>query len=69
MLQFSVYVRTVVNNADMQKYVERIKVFLPDEGSVRIMTVTEKQYDTMEIVVGTKTAEENYLDTNDIIEL
>ena len=69
MLQFSVYVRTVRNNDDAQKYVRRIKTFVPPEGSVRIMVVTEKQFDSMEIVVGEKTKEENYLDTKDIIEL
>lgn len=33
------------------------------------MTVTEKQYDSMSILVGEKTKEENYLDSRDIIEL
>lgn len=69
MLQFSVYSRTVRNNDDARKYVGIIKGFLPPEGSVRIMTVTDKQYDSMEIVVGSKTMEENYLDTKEIIEL
>ena len=69
MLQFSVYVRTVRNNDDARKYVSRVSSFLPSEGSVRIMTVTEKQFDSMQIVVGEKTMEENYLDTKDIIEL
>ena len=69
MVQFSVYVRTVRNSDDAHKYVRIIKSFLPDEGSVRIMTVTEKQYNSMEIVVGKKTMEENYLDTDSIIEL
>ena len=69
MLQFSVYVRTVRNNDDARKYVSRVRSFLPPEGSVRIMTVTEKQFDSMQIVVGQKTMEEDYLDTKDIIEL
>lgn len=69
MLQYSVYARTVRNSDDAAKYVERIKSILPDEGSVRIMTVTDKQYNSIEIVVGKKLAEEDLLDTRDIIEL
>lgn len=69
MLQYSVYARTVRNSDDAAKYVDRIKAILPDEGSVRIMTVTDKQYDSIEIVVGKKLAEEDLLDTRDIIEL
>lgn len=69
MVQFSVYVRTVRNNDDAHKCTEIIKSFIPADGSVRLMTVTEKQYNSMEIVVGSKTEEENYLDTNEIIEL
>ena len=69
MVQFSVYARTVRNNDDAKKYTNIIKGFLPEEGSVRIMCVTEKQYNSMEIVVGKKTEEENYLDTKELIEL
>lgn len=69
MIQFSVYARTVRNSDDAKKYTGIIKSFLPDEGSVRIMSVTDKQYNSMEIVVGQKTEEENYLDCRDIIEL
>lgn len=69
MIRFSVYVRTVRNHDDAKKYTKIIKSFLPDEGSVRIMCVTEKQYNSMEIVVGSKTEEEDYLDTKELIEL
>ena len=69
MVQYSVYARTVRNNDDAKKYVSRVKSFLPSEGSVRILTVTDKQYDSIEIVVGKKWEEENLLDKSDIIEL
>lgn len=69
MLQYSVYSRMVRNHDDAQKHVERVKCHLPPEGSVRIMTVTEKQYASMEILVGDKWKEEVLLDKKGIIEL
>ena len=69
MLQFSVYSRMVRNHDDAQKHVARVKCHLPPEGSVRIMTVTEKQYASMEILVGEKWKEETLLDKKGIIEL
>ena len=69
MLQFSVYSRMVRNHDDAQKHVARVKCYLPPEGSVRIMTVTEKQYASMEILVGEKWKEEPLLDKKGIIEL
>lgn len=69
MVQYSVYSRTVRNHDDAAKHKDRLSKNLPPEGSVRVMTVTEKQYDSMSILVGEKTKEENYLDSRDIIEL
>ena len=69
MMQFSVYARTTRNNDDAKKYATLIKTFLPPKGSVRVLTITDRQYDTMEILLGEKYAEENYLDKRDILEL
>lgn len=69
MVQFSVYARTVRNNDDAKKYSKIVKSFLPPNGSVRLLIITDKQYDSMEILLGEKYAEENYLDKRDIIEL
>lgn len=52
-----------------KKYVERIKHNLPSEGSVRVMTVTEKQYASMEILVGERWKQESLLDTKQVLEL
>lgn len=69
MLQFSVYARTVRNNDDAKKYTKIVKSILPPEGSVRLLTITDRQYDSMEVLLGEKYAEENYLDKRDILEL
>ena len=69
MLQYSVYSRMVRNHDDARKHVDRVKNHLPPEGSVRVMTVTEQQYASMEILVGEKWKEETLLDNKGIIEL
>lgn len=69
MVQFSVYARTVRNNDDAKKYSKIVKSILSPSGSVRLLIITDRQYDSMEILIGEKYAEENYLDKRDIIEL
>ena len=52
MLQFSVYSR-VCNGYDAVKTHERrLKQHLPENGSVRLLTITEKQYESMQILLG-----------------
>ncbi|MCA3019482.1 MAG: CRISPR-associated endonuclease Cas2 [Rhodocyclaceae bacterium] len=52
MLQFSVYGR-ILNGADAeQKHMQRLIQNLPPEGSVRVLTVTEKQFASMRLLVG-----------------
>ncbi len=69
MIQYSVYVRVARNYDDAKKYISRLKSFVPDRGAVRAMLVTEKQYTSIELLVGEKLREENLLDTKDILEL
>ena len=52
MLQFSVYGR-ILNGADAeQKHMQRLIQNLPPAGSVRVLTVTEKQFASMKLLVG-----------------
>jgi len=52
MIQFSVYGR-ILNGTDAeQKHMKRLIDNLPPEGSVRCLTVTEKQYASMKLLVG-----------------
>ncbi|TDB38738.1 MAG: CRISPR-associated endonuclease Cas2 [Actinobacteria bacterium] len=58
MMQLSVYSR-VTNGLDgVQKHLARLKANLPPRGSVRAMTVTEKQYESMLFLVGKPTIQE-----------
>ena len=69
MLQYSVYSKTVRNFDDAKKHCRYLQSAVPPEGSVRVMTVTEKQYASMELLVGERLQSENLLDSRDIIEL
>ena len=52
MIQFSVYGR-ILNGRDAEsKHLERVIANLPPDGSVRALTVTERQYASMRILVG-----------------
>ena len=55
MLQYSVYVR-VCNGLDaVQKNRIRLYDHLPDDGSARLLVITEKQFASIEILLGTLT--------------
>ena len=69
MLQYSVYSKITRNHDDANKYIQKIKKNLPAYGSVRLLTVTEKQYASMLLLVGEATAHENFLKTEEILEL
>lgn len=44
MLQYSVYIRHCVSHESRDVHEERIKSFLPNDGHVSILTITDKQY-------------------------
>lgn len=69
MLQYSVYVRIARNYDDAKQHLWNVNKFLPPEGSVRALLVTDKQYESMHILLGEKLRSENFLDTKDFIEL
>ena len=52
MLQFSVYGR-ILNGIDAEKkHMQRLIQNLPPAGSVRVLSVTEKQFASMKLLVG-----------------
>ena len=58
MLQYSVYCK-IFNNVDAAKNFEKIlKKNIPQQGQIRIMIITEKQYNDIEIIIGGKSIQE-----------
>ncbi len=54
MLQYSVYVRLCNGTDAAEKHTQRLLINAPLSGSIRILTVTEKQYATIKIIAGKK---------------
>lgn len=52
MIQFSVYGRILSGNDALEKHMKRLISNLPPEGSVRCLSVTEKQFASMRLLVG-----------------
>ena len=66
MVQYSVYSR-LCNGTDMtNKHLKRLNSILPEKGSVRCLTITEKQYENMEFLVGKPTVKDKKIDCNQL---
>ncbi len=51
-LQYSVYVRHCASQENAEVHAGRIERSLPDDGEVRIITITDKQFERMHIFWG-----------------
>lgn len=61
MIQLSIYVRTCPSREYADRLESRIKKFVPPRGNVRLLCVTEKQYQDMKLLVGSKSLKEEAL--------
>lgn len=67
MIQFSVYVKIFPNRVSMTQYIQTLRNNLPPKGSIRIMGVTNKQYERMLIMVGGKTIQEETITEDPLV--
>ncbi len=67
MIQFSVYGRILNGNDAEHKHMKRLVANLPSEGSIRVLTVTEKQYASMQLLVGLPLFQEKRVNANQIV--
>ena len=67
MMQYSIYSRICKNSDDVYKHINRIKQNIPDKGNIRLLQITEKQYNDMILLTGTKAREELFSVENMII--
>ncbi|MUV38384.1 CRISPR-associated endoribonuclease Cas2 [Lentibacillus sp. JNUCC-1] len=59
MLQYSVYSRICNGEDNVRKHMRRLHEHIPPvNGAIRAMKVTERQFENMDILLGTTTAEE-----------
>jgi CRISPR-associated protein Cas2 len=52
MLQYSVYARHSTSEENAQVHINRVQGSVPDDGEVRILTITDKQFERMRIFWG-----------------
>lgn len=67
MVQYSVYMRTCPNREFGKKFIPKLKRMVPKSGSIRIMMITEKQYQDTLHLVGHATRHEEIVGKNRII--
>ncbi len=49
MFQFSIYMRNCASSESAAVHIKRVKSFLPDYGKVGIISITDKQFGSMEL--------------------
>lgn len=54
MMQYSVYMRHSASEENSQVHISRIKSSLPPAGEVRIVKITDKQFEKIEVFYGKK---------------
>lgn len=67
MIQFSVYGRILNGRDAEEKHMQRLVANLPPDGSVRVLTVTEKQYASMKLLVGLQKFQEKAVKANQML--
>jgi CRISPR-associated protein Cas2 len=67
MIQFSVYGRILNGQDALQKHYKRLVDNLPPEGSVRCLSVTEKQFASMKLLVGLPLFQEKAIKANQML--
>ena len=60
MIQFSVYVKCINTQLKVDKELKKLYQFVPTNGNIRMLTVTEKQYQNMVMILGKKKINEIY---------
>ena len=54
MMQYSVYMRHSSSDENAKVHAKRVKERLPDDGEVRIIKITDKQFGKIEVYYGNK---------------
>lgn len=52
MMQYSVYIRHCSSEENAGVHTQRVQYALPDDGEVRILTITDKQFERMRVFWG-----------------
>ena len=67
MIQYSVYMRTCPNREFAKKFLPKLKIMIPSRGNIRTLMITEKQYQDMDFIVGSKKKQEIIVGINKVV--
>jgi len=67
MMQFSIYMRFCRNVQDSNKHIEKIRNLSPKDGHIRILSITEHQYEEMIVVIGEMTETEKLVKSDYLV--
>lgn len=51
-MQFSVYIRHAASRENAEVHMARVEAAVPDDGEVRVITITDKQFERMRVFWG-----------------
>ncbi len=60
MIQFSVYVKAINSYSKINREINKLRKNIPKNGNIRVLSVTEKQYQDMILILGHKNINEIY---------
>ncbi|MGO2084135.1 CRISPR-associated endonuclease Cas2 [Vagococcus sp.] len=67
MLQYSIYYRSLPNRSSLKKYEGILKRFVPKGGNVRLLYVSEKQFQDMILLAGNRSKQEEIVGSNRLV--
>ena len=67
MLQWSIYGRLVNGADDAEKHLKRLSTNLPQQGSIRYLQISEKQFAGMKNLVGERSYQEKKVNINQML--
>lgn len=67
LVQFSVYAKVIKNEIYYKSFIQKLKDILPERGEVRVIKLTEKQYQDMLFLNGAKNNFEKKISNNNLV--
>lgn len=67
MIQYSVYSRICRDGESARRHIDRMKLWAPKTGAIRVILITNKQFAEAVIVSGKKTTQEKKLNESQLL--
>lgn len=67
LVQFSVYAKVIKNEVYYKSFIEKLKDILPSKGEIRVIKLTEIQYENMLFLNGSQNNFEKKISNNNLV--